>query len=117
VKYRKKYKVTTDSNHNKQLIDNLVKRQFVVDAPHQVYVADITYIWTREGWLYPAVVIDVYSHKVAGWSISSRMKAQLVVDALRMAILQRRPKAGLIMYTDRGSQNASHQYIIGCYDS
>jgi putative transposase len=73
VKYRKKYKVTTDSNHNKPLFDNLVKRQFDVDAPNQVYVADITYIWTREGWLYLAVVIDLYSRKVVGWSMSSRM--------------------------------------------
>jgi putative transposase len=110
VKYRKKYKVTTDSNHNKPLFDNLVKRQFDVDAPNQVYVADITYIWTREGWLYLAVVIDLYSRKVVGWSMSSRMKAQLVVDSLRMAIWQRKPKTGLIMHTDRGSQYASHQY-------
>ena len=66
VKYRKKYKVTTDSNHNKPLFENLVKRQFDVDAPDQVYVGDITYIWTREGWLYLAVVIDLYSRKVLG---------------------------------------------------
>ena len=110
VKYRKKYKVTTDSNHNKPLFDNLVKRQFDVDSPDQVYVGDITYIWTRDGWLYLAVVIDLYSRKVVGWSMSSRMKAQLVVDALRMAIWQRKPKDGLIMHTDRGSQYASHQY-------
>ena len=110
VKYPKKYKVTTDSNHNKPLFDNLVKRQFDVNAPDQVYVGDITYIWTREGWLYLAVVIDLYSRKVVGWSMSSRMKAQLVVDALRMAIWQRKPTAGLIMHTDRGSQYASHQY-------
>jgi transposase InsO family protein len=110
VKYRKKYKVTTDSNHNKPLFDNLVKREFDVAAPDQVYVGDITYVWTREGWLYLAVVIDLYSRKVVGWSMSSRMKAQLVIDALRMAIWQRQPKAGLIVHTDRGSQYASHQY-------
>ena len=110
VKYRKKYKVTTDSNHNKPLFDNLVKREFDVDAPDQIYVGDITYVWTREGWLYLAVVIDLYSRKVVGWSMSSRMKAQLVIDALRMAIWQRQPKAGLIVHTDRGSQYASHQY-------
>jgi transposase InsO family protein len=110
VKYRKRYKVTTDSNHNKPLFENLIKRQFDVDAPDVAYVADITYIWTREGWLYLAVVIDLYSRKVVGWSMSSRMKAQLVVDALRMAIWQRQPKPGLIMHTDRGSQYASHQY-------
>jgi putative transposase len=110
VKYRKKYKVTTDSNHNKPLFDNLVKRQFDVDSPDQVYVGDITYIWTRDGWLYLAVVIDLYLRKVVGWSMSSRMKAQLVVDALRMAIWQRKPNDCLIMHTDRGSQYASHQY-------
>ena len=110
VKYRKKYKVITDSNHNKSLFKNLLKRQFDVDGPDLVYVADITYIWTREGWLYLAVVIDLYSRKVVGWSMSSRMKAQLVVDALKMAIWQRQPKEGLIMHTDRGSQYASHQY-------
>jgi putative transposase len=101
VKYRKKYKVTKDSNHNKPLFDNLVKRQFDVNSPDQVYVGDITYIWTRDGWLYLAVVIDLYSRKVVGWSMSSRMKAQLVVDTLRMAIWQRKPKDGLIMHTDR----------------
>jgi transposase InsO family protein len=110
VKYRKKYKVTTDSNHNKPLFKNVLKRQFDVDAPDLAYVADITYIWTREGWLYLAVVIDLYSRKVVGWSMSSRMKAQLVVDALQMAIWQRKPKEGLIIHTDRGSQYASHQY-------
>lgn len=110
VKYRKKYKVTTDSNHNKPLFDNLVKRQFDVERPNQVFVGDITYIATREGWLYLAVVIDLYSRKVVGWSMSSRMKAQLVFDALRMAIWQRKPNTGLIVHTDRGSQYASHQY-------
>jgi putative transposase len=110
VKYRKKYKITTDSNHNKPLFDNLVKRQFDVDSPNRFYVADIRYIWTREAWLYLTVVIDLYSRKVVGWSMSSRMKAQLVVDALPMAIWQHKPKTGLIMHTDRGSQYASHQY-------
>jgi transposase InsO family protein len=110
VEYRKKYKVTTDSNHNKPLFENLIKRQFDVNVPDQVYVGDITYIWTREGWLHLAVVIDLYSRKIEGWSMSSRMKAQWVVDALRMAIWQRQPKAGLIMHTDRSSQYASHQY-------
>lgn len=100
VKYRKKYKITTDSNHNKPLFDNLVKRQFDVDSPDQVYVGDITYIWTRDGWLYLAVVIDLYSRKVVGWSMSSRMKAQLVVDTLHVAIWQRKPKDGLIIHTD-----------------
>jgi transposase InsO family protein len=107
VRHRKKYKVTTNSKHSLPLFDNLLKRQFVVEAPDQVYVSDITYLWTREGWLYLAVVIDLYSRKVVGWSMSSRMKAQLVCDALTMAIWRRKPKVGLIHHSDRGSQYAS----------
>lgn len=110
VRSKKKYKVTTDSNHKLPLFDNLLDRQFDIATANTAYVADITYIWTQEGWLYLAVVIDLYSRKVVGWSMSSRMKAQLVCDALTMAIWQRRPKADLIMHTDRGSQYASRQY-------
>lgn len=79
-------------------------------APDQAYVCDITYIWTQEGWLYLAVVIDLFSRKVVGWSMSSRMKASLVCDALRMAIWLRRPRPGLIVHSDRGSQYASKAY-------
>ena len=75
-----------------------------------MYVGDITYLWTQEGWLYLAAVIDLYSRKVVGWSMASRMKAQLVCDALRMAIWQRRPKAGLIVHSNRGSQYASKDF-------
>jgi transposase InsO family protein len=77
VKYRKKYKVITDSNHNKPLFGNLLKRQFDLGAPDVTYVADIIYIWTREGRLYLAVFIDLYLRKVVGWSMISRMQAQL----------------------------------------
>jgi transposase InsO family protein len=110
VRSKKKYKVTTDSNHKLPLFDNLLNRQFDIKEADTAYVADITYIWTQRGWLYLAVVIDLYSRKVVGWSMSSRMKAQLVCDALKMAIWQRRPARGLIMHTDRGSQSASRQY-------
>lgn len=110
AKQRKKYKVTTNSNHKQPVYDNLVERQFDVPQTNQVYAADITHIWTREGWLYLAVVIDLCSRKVVGWSMSSRMKAQLVCDALKMAIWQRRPKAGLIHHSDRGSQYASKAF-------
>jgi transposase InsO family protein len=110
VKYRKKYKVTTNSNHKLPVYDNLVERQFTVGQPDQVYVADITYIWTQEGWLYLAVVIDLYSRKVVGWSMSSRMKAQLICDALEMAVWQRRPQEGLIHHSDQGSQYASKAF-------
>jgi putative transposase len=110
VRYRKKYKVTTNSNHQQPVYDNLLARQFDVKRPNEAYVSDITYVWTQEGWLYLAVVIDLYSRKVVGWSMSSRMKAKLVCDALRMAIWQRRPKAGLIHHSDRGSQYASKAF-------
>ena len=110
VKHRKKYKVTTNSNHKQPVFDNVLNRQFDVAQPDHVYVCDITYLWTGEGWLYLAVVIDLYSRKVVGWSMGSRMKAQLVCDALMMAIWLRRPKAGLVVHSDRGTQYASKAY-------
>ncbi|MCH7506555.1 MAG: IS3 family transposase [Proteobacteria bacterium] len=110
VRHKKKFKVTTNSNHKLPLFDNLLERQFDVEQPNQVFASDITYVWTQEGWLYLAVVIDLYSRKVVGWSMSSRMTAQLVCDALTMAIWLRRPKAGLIHHSDRGSQYASHAF-------
>jgi len=110
VRHRKKFKVTTNSNHKQPVFDNLLERQFDVPQPDQVYASDVTYIWTQEGWLYLAVVIDLCSRKVVGWSMSSRMKAQLVCDALKMAIWRRRPTAGLIHHSDRGSQYASKAF-------
>lgn len=110
VRYRKKYKVTTNSKHAKPLFENVLNRQFNVAGPDQAYASDITYIHTQEGWLYLAVVIDFFSRKVVGWSMSSRMKATLVCDALKMAIWQRKPKRGLIVHSDRGSQYASYEY-------
>lgn len=110
VRYRKKYKVTTNSKHRQPVYENVLNRQFSVSEPDRVYVSDITYLWTQEGWLYLAVVIDLYSRRVVGWSMSSRMKAGLVTDALRMAVWQRQPKPGLIVHSDRGSQYASKKY-------
>lgn len=101
VKHRRKYKVTTNSDHQLPVFDNKLNRQLNVAIPNQVYVGDITYIWTREGWLYLAVVIDLFSRKVVGWSMGSRMKAKLVCDAQRMAIWRRQPQAGLIVHSDR----------------
>lgn len=110
VRHRRKYKVTTNSKHNLPVFENHLNRQFTVERPDQAYVSDITYIWTQEGWLYLAVVIDLFSRKVVGWSMSSRMKAALVCDALRMAIWQRKPRPGLIVHSDQGSQYASQIY-------
>lgn len=111
VRYRKKYKVTTNSKHKKPLFNNELNRQFKVESPNRAYVSDITYVWTQEGWLYLAVVLDLYSRKVVGWSMSSRMKANLVCDALKMAIWQRKPERGLIVHSDRGVQYASKSYV------
>jgi len=110
VRYKKKYKSTTNSEHNKPIYKNELEQNFTVEQSNQALVGDITYIWTAEGWLYLAVVIDLYSRKVVGWSMGSRMKAQLVCDALTMAIWQRQPEEGLIVHSDQGVQYASHQY-------
>jgi len=110
VRYKKRYKVTTNSEHNKPIYPNVLEQNFNVEAADQAWVQDITYVWTAEGWLYLAVVIDLYSRKVVGWSMGSRMKAQLVCDALTMAMWQRQPKTGLIIHSDQGVQYASHQY-------
>lgn len=110
AKQQKRFKVTTNSNHGQPVFENLLDREFSVEQPDQVYASDITYVWTQEGWLYLAVVLDLFSRKVVGWSMSSRMKAQMVCDALKMAIWQRHPKAGLIHHSDRGSQYASKEF-------
>lgn len=110
ARYRKKYKVTTNSNHKQPVFDNVLDRDFAASTPDQAYVSDITYIWTQEGWLYLAVFIDLFSRRVVGWSMSSRMKARMVTDALRMAMWRRCPAAGLIVHSDRGSQYASKSY-------
>ena len=106
----KKFKATTNSKHNESISPNLLNRKFKVDEPNQVWVGDITYIWTDMGWLYLATVIDLFSRKVVGWSMSDRMKTALVNDAMQMAIWQRKPPKGLIWHTDRGSQYASKEH-------
>lgn len=110
VRFKKRFKITTNSDHQQPVFDNVLDRQFDVAKPDQVYVSDITYIWTQEGWLYLAVVIDLFSRRIVGWSMRSRMTAQLVCDALTTAIWQRRPAAGLIHHSDRGSQYASRRF-------
>jgi putative transposase len=110
VRYKKKYKATTNSEHNKPVYVNKLELNFDVQQPDQAWVQDIIYIWTSEGWLYLAIVVDLYSRKVVGWSMGTRMKAQLVCDALTMAMWQRKPKAGLIVHSDQGVQYASHLY-------
>lgn len=110
VRYRKKYKTTTNSDHDRAVFKNVLDRQFSASAPDQAYVSDITYIPTQEGWLYLAVVVDLFSRKIVGWCMGSRMKTALVCDALKMALWQRKPKAGLIVHSDQGSQYTSDAY-------
>lgn len=111
VRYRRRYRATTNSKHAHPVYPNRLERDFAPSVPNQVWAGDITYIWTREGWLYLAVVIDLYSRKVVGWSMSHRMKASLVCDALQMALWNRKPKAGeLTHHSDRGVQYASNTF-------
>lgn len=109
-KTKRKFKHTTDSNHNLPIAPNLVNRAFTPKQKNEVYVGDITYIPTQEGWLYLAVVIDLFSRQVVGWSMNKRMKASLVNDALTMAINKRKPPKGLISHSDRGSQYAANSH-------
>ena len=110
VNMKRRYKNTTDSNHNLPIAPNLLNRDFYASAPDTKYVGDITYISTGEGWLYLATVIDLYSRKVVGWSMDDTMKVSLVNNALKMALLSRKPPKGLIWHTDRGSQYASYSH-------
>jgi putative transposase len=108
--YRRPYRITTDSDHAKPVAPNVLDRRFDGWKPDQAWVGDITYIDTDQGWLYLACVMDLASRRIVGWSMSERMKAGLVLQALQAACLQRRPPPGLIMHTDRGSQYASDRH-------
>ena len=110
VKRNKKFKATTDSDHTFSIAPNFLNQDFTADRPNQKWAGDISYIWTREGWLYLAVVIDLYSRRVIGWAVSNRMKKNLAIRALKMAINLRQPPKGCIHHTDRGSQYCSHAY-------
>jgi putative transposase len=107
---KRKFRVTTDSSHGLPVSPNLLERKFDVAEPNKVWTGDITYVWTDEGWVYLAVVIDLFSRRIVGFSMSERMTRQLVLDALHMAWFQRRPAPGLIFHSDRGSQYASGDF-------
>jgi transposase InsO family protein len=110
AKAAKKFKVTTDSKHDLPVAPNRLNRDFSADAPNQKWVSDITYLWTDEGCLYLAVIIDLYSRAVIGWSLSNRMTRQLVCDALMMALWRRGFPKGVLVHSDRGSQYCSNAY-------
>lgn len=107
---KKKFRVTTDSKHNLPVAPNLLGRDFTAFEPNQKWVGDISYIWTEEGFMYLAVVIDLYSRAVIGWSIQPSMSRQLVCDALTMALWRRGVPRGLLFHSDRGSQYCSHDF-------
>jgi transposase InsO family protein len=106
----KRLVVTTDSKHHLPVAENLLNRAFRSELPNRRWVSDLTYIWTSEGWLYLAVVLDLFSRRVVGWSMRQSMERGLVLSALEMAIKQRHPPVGLLCHSDRGSQSASHAY-------
>lgn len=107
---RRKYRLTTDSTHKHAVVPNRLRRDFTALAPDTVWLADITYIWTSEGWLYLAAVMDLYARHIVGWAIRDRLDAALAVDALTMALRLRAPQPGLIQHSDRGLQYASAAY-------
>lgn len=110
ARHKRRFKATTDSKHTLPVADNLLDRNFNPGQPDQVWTSDITYIWTDEGWLYLAVVLDLFNREVIGWSIKPRMTADIVMDALTMAWWRRQPAAGVMHHSDRGSQYASRVF-------
>lgn len=107
---KRRFVRTTDSAHNLPIAPNVLKRKFSASAPNRIWVTDITYIWTRDGWLYLAAVLDLFSRRVVGWAMSDAIDRHLVLSALDMALQNRCPPAGLVHHSDRGSQYASADY-------
>ena len=112
AKTKRKFKATTDSKHRRPVAENVLNRQFTAKSPNEVWLVDITYIWTREGWLYLAAVLDLYSRRIVDWSLERRMTKEFACRALEMAINRRQPGRGLIHHSDRGSQYASGAYCV-----
>jgi len=107
---KRRFRVTTDSRHPHPVAANVLQRNFTASAPNKAWVTDITYIWTREGWMYLAAILDLYSRRVVGWSMDSCIDRSLALDALNMALKTRRPQSGLLHHSDRGVQYASADY-------
>ncbi len=110
AKHKRKFKATTDSNHNLPVHENKLNRSFGAESANKSWVADITYIWTREGWLYLAVILDLFSRRIVGWSMKENLGKQLAIDALLMALGTRGSVSGILHHSDRGSQYASREY-------
>ena len=110
ARHKRRYRVTTDSRHGLPVAPNRLERDFAPAAPNQIWTSDITYLWTDEGWLYLAIVLDLFNREVVGWSLKPSMTADLVTDALTMAWFRRRPEPGVVLHSDRGSQYASSAF-------
>ncbi|MFC2084419.1 IS3 family transposase [Bacteroidota bacterium] len=110
AKTRKKYKITTNSKHKLPVAENLVRQNFRADKPNKIWAGDITYVWTKEGWLYLAAILDLYSRKIIGWQISKYLDKKLVIEALRKAIEARSVLKGMIFHSDQGVQYASDEF-------
>ena len=110
AKTKRKFRVTTDSKHNLPVAENILNREFSPEAPNKVWAGDITYVWTKEGWLFLAVIVDLFSRQVVGWSMDERMTKELTLSALKMGLQRRKPPKGLLHHSDRGSQYASAAY-------
>ncbi len=110
VKQKRRYQNTTDSQHRLMISDNLLDRQFAVGSANQVWTTDVTYIWTAQGWLYLAIVLDLFSRKIIGWSVQDHMRTILCKDALTMAWWRRQQAKSVMHHSDRGSQYASVEY-------
>lgn len=107
---RRRFKTTTQSAHGYQVAANELQRQFRVAVPDRCWASDITYIWTQEGWLYLAVLLDLCSRRIVGWAVSDRLTEELTLAALDQALAYRRPSIGLLHHSDRGSQYAARGY-------
>jgi transposase InsO family protein len=110
AKTKKRFKVTTNSKHHHPVAENLLGQNFEAQRPNQVWVSDITYIWTHEGWLYLAVILDLFSRQIVGWAMSNRLGQELVLDAFKQAIWSRRPQSGVIFHSDQGVQYACQAF-------
>lgn len=107
---KKRFRITTTSKHNRPVADNLLKKDFTASKPNRVWTSDITYIWTREGWMYLSVFMDLFNRKIVGWSMKNRLKDDLVTDAFKSALKTRNPSPGLIVHSDRGVQYCSNNF-------
>ena len=110
AKHKPKFKATTDSQHKFPIAPNLLEQKFYINEPNRIWTVDMSYCKTLEGWVYLAVVLDLYSRKIVGWAISDKMNRELIINAFLMAYWARKPKAGLIHHSDKGSQYASHDF-------